>query len=106
MSNAQGIQNGKRALLASRARQMCQPVGNVLLRVEMRKQCEILKNIANLTSGDGQVEASLSIEENTIAHRDAPCVRGCEAGDAVEQRRLPCPGGAKQNTETGPGDKI
>jgi len=106
MRNAQGIQNGKRTLLASRGRQMCQPVGNVLLRVEMGKECEVLKNIANLTFGDGQVEAGLTIEENAIVHSDASSIRGCEAGDAVEQRRLPCPGRAKQNTETGLGGKI
>src|SRR5258708_7708411 len=106
MRNAQGLQNGKRTLLANRARQMCQPVGNVLLRVEMRKQCEVLKNIANPTFGDGQVEAGLSIEENAIVQRDASCIRGCEAGDAVEQRRLPCPGRAEQNTETGLGGEI
>src|ERR1700694_4938632 len=106
MRDAQGIQNGKRTLLASCARQMCQPVGNVLLRVEMGKQCEVLKNIANLTFGDGQVEAGLSIEESAIVRRDAPCVRGGEAGDAVQQGRLPCPGRAKQNTETGLGGKI
>jgi hypothetical protein len=106
MRNAQGIQKGERTLLASRARQMCQPVGNVLLRVEVRKQCEVLKNIANLTFGDGQVKAGLSIEENAIVHRDASSIRGCEAGDAVEQRRLPCPGRAEQNTETGLGGKL
>jgi hypothetical protein len=106
MHNAQGIENGKRTLLACRARQMCQSVGNVLLRVEMRKECEVLKNIANLTFGDGQVEAGLAFEENAIVDRDASLIGGCEAGDAVEQRRLPCPGRAKQNTETGLSGKI
>src|SRR5258708_28655879 len=85
---------------------MCQSVGNVLLRGEMRKKCEVLKNIANLAFGDGQVEAGLSIEENAIVHSDASCIRGCEAGEAVEQGRLPCPGRAKQNSETGLGRKI
>src|SRR6267143_6583879 len=106
MRDAQGIEKGKRTLLASRARQMCQPVGDVLLRVEMGKECEVLKNIANLTFGDGQVEAGLSIEENAMFHRYASCIGGCEAGDAVEQDSLPCPGWTKQNGETGLGDKI
>jgi hypothetical protein len=106
MRNAQGIQNGKRTLLASRARQMCQSVGHVLLRVEMGEECEVLKNIASLAFGDRQVEGGLSIEENAIVHRDASRIRGCEAGDAVEQRGLPCPGRTKQNTETGLGGKI
>jgi hypothetical protein len=106
MRNAQGIQNGKRTLLASRARQMCQSVGNVLLRVEMRKKCEVLKNIANLPFGDGQVEAGVRIEENAIVHCGAACIRACEAGDAIEQGRLPCPGWTKQNGETGLGVEI
>src|SRR5260370_37275195 len=96
MRNAQGIQNGKRTLPASRARQMCQSVGNVLLHVEMRKKCEVLKNIANLAFGDGQVEASLRIEENAIVHSDASSIRGCEAGEASEQRRLRSPARPKQ----------
>lgn len=106
MRNAQGIENGKRTLPASRARQMCQSVGNVLLRIEMRKECEVLKNIANLTFGDGQVEAGLAIEENAMVDRDASGIGDCEADDAVKQRRLPCPGRAKQNAETGLGGKI
>ena len=106
MRNASGIQNGKRTPLASRARQMCQSVGNVLLRVEVWKECEVLKNIADLALRDGQVEAGLSIEENATVHRDASCIRGCEAGDAVEQRRLPRPGWTKQNSETGLGAEI
>src|SRR5260370_40338162 len=67
----------------------------------MRKECEVLKNIANLAFGDGQVEAGLSIEENAMVHRDAASIGGCESGDAVEQGRLPCPGWAKQNGEAG-----
>src|SRR5260370_22903286 len=101
MRNAQGIQNGKRTLLSSRARQMCQSVGNVLLRVEMRKKREVLKNITNLAFGDRQVEAGLRIEENAMVHHDTSSIRGCESRDAVEQRRLPGPGWTKQNGETG-----
>src|SRR5260370_41556581 len=85
---------------------MCQSVGNVPLHVEMRKECEVLKNIANLAFGDGQAEAGVSIEENAMVHRDAASIGGCESGDAVEQGRLPCPGWAKQNGEAGLGVEI
>src|SRR5260370_9209955 len=80
---------------------MCQSVGNVPLHVEMRKECEVLKNIANLAFGDGQVEAGLSIEKNAMVHPDAPSIGGCESGDAVQQGRLPFPGWPKPNGEAG-----
>src|SRR5260370_33833154 len=72
----------------------------------MRKECEVVKSIANLAFGDGQVEAGVSIEENAMVHRDAASIGGCESGDAVEQGRLPCPGWAKQNGEAGLGVEI
>src|ERR1700724_2068372 len=104
MSNAQGIQNGKRTLLASCARYMCQPVGNVLLRVEMGKQCEVLKNIANLTFGDGQVEAGHGIEDNAMVHRDAPGIRSGEvsgfplASSIICGRLIEIPGSILKDT--------
>src|SRR5205807_8027954 len=76
-------------------------VGNVAGDGEVRKQRELLEDIADIAFRYREMEARLGFEEYLRADLDGSGIGRGQAGDAVEQRGLPCSGGAEKDREAG-----
>ena len=71
----------------------------VLAYRHVRKQSVILKNVPAPSLLRGPVHARFAIEQKYIVDQDTTPVRSNESGDAVENKRLPCPAGTEQNRD-------
>src|SRR5579862_363334 len=74
---------------------------DILFCAQMRKQRQILKDIASIAFSRRKIDCMRWIEESFLAHRDASRIRRSQSGDAIEQRGLPCSRWPKQNRDAG-----
>src|SRR5580692_2909620 len=95
---------GREYLLDARAAIVCrdvsQAIGDIFFDGEMRKEGEALKNVRDSAILRWKRNAfGAAIEQYVVAKTDSTFVGGGEASDAVEQRRLPRAGWAKEDGE-------
>ena len=60
--DAELLQHRSNSLFPGGSRQMRQAIGDILFNRQMRKQGEVLQNIANATFGDGHSDRNVAVE--------------------------------------------
>src|ERR1700686_1864044 len=101
MCNAKGLKDCGRASGTLGLRQMREPVLDVLLHGQMRKQGEALKHVSDAPFGYRKVDASRGIEQNAAGHGNASRVRRSYSGNAIEHSRFAGARRAEQDRESG-----
>ena len=66
----------------------------------MRKQRKILKHVTNAAILNRQIDALIRVKQHTPGDCNLSGVRSGETRDAIKQRGLPCPGGAKNDSDS------
>src|SRR5215469_11434003 len=74
-----------------------QSVPNVIVDGQMRKQCEVLKHVADPSLPDGNVDLVLRVEQHALANSKVSAIGRLQTGNRIEQGGFAGPGGAKQN---------
>ncbi len=87
--DAELVQHRCCPLAAGARREMIQAILRILLDREMREECEILKDIANASLGDGDVDRTAGIKQDAFADRNSAPVGSHKTGDAIENSRFP-----------------
>src|ERR1700736_4315225 len=72
-------------------------IGNVLFGAKMREQGKVLENVADFAPLNRDVNSTFAVEQNLITDSDPSHIGAAQAGDAIEQRGLPCPRSAENN---------
>src|SRR5208282_198992 len=92
-------QNALDALLLLRRRERGKTVGDILFHGQMGKQRERLKNVSGAAELRRLRETARGVEESFAVPLDHTRIWTKQTRDAIEQRGLPCPGGAKEHRE-------
>ncbi len=101
MGDTEGFEDGIALSLAFGSAYTGKAVLDVSSYREMWKECEILKNIAHPSALNREVRVVCTVEKDSVAAADFSGVGGGQAGNAVEQCGLPCPGGAEDYGDSG-----
>src|SRR5687767_5828806 len=75
-------------------------VGHVLPDVKVREQQHVLRDIADVPVSDWNVGVRGAIEQHAAVHGDASALWRAQAGDRLEDRRLPGAGRAEERDGT------
>ena len=95
LRNAQRFQRSCDTLFPFRGFDGAQPICDVRFNAQVREQGEVLKDIADLSVSGRQIDTLLGIKQDPVLQRNSPCIRSYQAGDAVQQGRFSCSGGAE-----------
>ena len=99
LKDSKQMQDFSAARLALRFAKSLQAVLHVLRNRHVRKQRQRLQQISNGATVGRKVQPAGRTEQHALADGDPTRSRVLQSGNAVENRRLPSPGRAKQNRE-------
>src|SRR5260370_15615802 len=80
---------------------MREAIFGVLLDRQMREECKLLQNISHTAFRDGNIDASVRIEQDALTHGNPARVRSGQPGHAVEQSGFSRSRRAEQYGEAG-----
>jgi hypothetical protein len=76
------------------------PIGHIRFDAKVRKESEVLKDIAGVAFANWEFYALSRVEYHSTANADCSRIRGGESGDAVEQGGLAGSRRAKQDGDS------